>query len=586
MRILLAAICFFISVPMALAQSRAAIEAAADMQLANDFVFAITGGVTGVPGVEAATGASIAAHLLDGDIEAAAKEAQDWVEGAALDKIAGGSASAIMTAMALGEQLGHATHEWAGEARLVSEFKRLGGIRGLQGWPRSYAKALEDGFLGPVLETRIRPVALWLRDRDGGQNSRFSEAYFERLAYQMILGMRDLELGYARFDLQGDARTPEALAAAVEAEKARAVAEALGRRDAILWMQDTMKAEAERQAAERAVQDAKQALKVADEEARTAAQETLRKAEAAEAEAARSAESAQAALNESRQGAVSHVLPPLPLPAADLLTITLERVDRLGADISVLHLKVTNNGDTTIPALHFGLGPQRQPAGGGVAWGSGPVPAALAPRESLPLTVAATGEIGAVIVTLAAMGATVTTAIFPVDHLSMMQEPIPSGEAIALPAVFEGNGEGVHRLEAGGQSASAPSTYAVRLFIDTDGAWEMVTQSRSQYVYVAPTDPPGGVRLLVTPATERETRLSGTVAVDGNSTTTEALTAALRKPVPEANDPRVVADHQIKVSANRIVFTSRTRQVVPTGKFQVVHGFETEIAVDLLTSRK
>lgn len=437
----------------ALAQEMAAIEAAANVQLAGDFVAIMTGGNTALPAVDAATAASIAGYLLQGDLGAATQSAQEWALGAAVEYVAGGSASAILSALSLGERLGWAAHEWLGEGRLLAEYDRLGGINGMAGWPRNYAEALEDGFLGPVFDTRVRPIAVWLRESDGGSASGLSEAYYERLAYQMLLGMRDLDLGYERYGLDGDARTPEALAAAVAVEQARAAAEAIGRREAILWMQEVMQAEADHAAAARDAQAALEALAQAEVDERESAQAALLQAEADEAAAAQRTADARAALakTEVNQAGEGALLPPLAAPTPGLLMIMLERTETLGQDHSLLHLRIANPGTASVPAVRVSVAPLRlPPQGGGVAWGAEPAPVALGPGAAQPVSVFASGEIGAVVVTLAAMGETVATAVFPLDHVSPSPAaPVPSvGEAIDLPAVFEGTGEGVHHMEA------------------------------------------------------------------------------------------------------------------------------------------
>jgi len=553
----------------------------ADIQMVDAFLTVFTGGATGLPGMSEVQQARIASALLEGNVAEAARHARDYLSAQAITRFAGSSAAAFLSAVELGQTLGRATHEWMGEARLQAEFSRLGGLTGLAAWPRSYREALEEEFLGPVLDTRVRPVALWLRDLDGGADAPMSVTFYENRAYHLMVAMRDLELGYRRFGLEGANRTPQALAAALDAELAQAAAEALGRREALVWMNEVMRAEFARREAERETTAARSAAQDADDpDERKAATAVLRAQEAALAAAIQAEAAARTALEvafAAQSGAT--MLPPLPDPRSGIVSVDLIRTEVLGPDMTAFHLRIANTGPAPIPAFRADLSAQRLPPGSGVAWGSeAPLPA-LGPGQVLEMSVVGTGDIGAVILHLAAMGETVATRVFPVAHSVGMPPPAtqalpgPAAGLIALPAEFRGDSLSRTTLSADGLSLTGEMRCSDQLTIDPSGGWTLSSQCSGMVPVIGATDPATGriTSLAHYPVPSVTNAHSGTVQVVEGQVEPARLGASLREMLLSLLPPDNGGfDITVAATPHHLVLTGRAVVASdPSGRLQM-----------------
>jgi len=535
---------------------------AADIQMVDAFLTVFTGGATGLPGMSELQQTQIASALLEGNVIEATRHARDYLTTQAINRFAGSSAAAFLTAVELGQTLGRATHEWMGEARLQAEFDRLGGLTGLAAWPHSYRAAMDEGFLGPVLDTRIRPVALWLRDLDGGTDAPMSVAYYENRAYHLMVAMRDLELGYRRFGLEGADRTPEGLAAALDAELTRAAAEALGQREALIWMNEVMRAEFARRESEREAAAARaEAQAAADSDAAKAAAAALRVQESALA-AATEAESAARAALEVALAAQSDatLLPPLPDPQSGMVSVDLIRTEVLGPDMTAFHIRITNTGPAPIPAFRADLSAQRLPPGSGVAWGSDAPQPMLATGQVLEMMLVGTGDIGAVILHLAAMGETVATGVYPVAHSAPPPPapPAPTAGLIELPAAFRGNSLSQVTLSTSGLSLGGEVRCSSQLDIDHGGRMTLANRCSGMHPVVGTVDPESGqvTSLTLYPFPETTNSHSGTVPVVEGLVEPARLGTALREMFQGIFSVEAL-ELNVETTADRVTLTSR-----------------------------
>lgn len=342
----------------------------ADVALVDQYLTVFTGGAGGFPGMDSAHQAMIFHALCKGDYDLAAQRAWEFVKAKALARVTGGTLGAFLTAVSLGERLGISAHAWAGQGRLASEMERLENLCGLTPWPRSYREALANDFF-MTADAQIRPISLWLRDRAGGAHAPMSYQYYDLLAYQLMLALWDLELGYRRFGLEGEDRTLENLERALREDLRQAAIQARNEHEASRMWAGVMQAvealdEARREATRlrHAEEDAK-----AMEERRRLAEERER-AEQAAAEAAAEAESAlerlerfQEQLPEPDESAIAQggeqgplswtVAPRLDGPERTLFTISLTNL----SDLPLRNLRIR----------HRRLGPAG-PGGTGAAW--------------------------------------------------------------------------------------------------------------------------------------------------------------------------------------------------------------------------
>lgn len=559
----------------------AADRAVAEARLADAFLAVFTGGATGLPGMTQIERAAIAAALLQGDFAAASRGAWDYLSARAITRFAGSSAAAFLTAADLGQVAGRRAHDWAGEGRLQAEFARLGGLNGLQGWPRSYREALEAGFLGPVLDTRIRPVTLWLRDQDGGMRAPMSFEFYERQAYHLLLTMRDLEQGYRDHGLEGADRTPARLQAVIEDDIRRRAAVALGEYEALLWIQNELRESLARDRALAAARLAEAEARAATEaEARRAAEAEARRQAALAEEAARLAAEARAAA-EARlaalplEGTAEAARALLEAPGAGQLALAVTAIERMGADMTLFRLRLTNTGKTPLPALRIEAAPQRAVAGGGVAWSGGGGALTLAAGESADLSLVATGAIGAAVVQVAAPGGIALTRALAVDHAEsvpdLAPEPDPPAPAetglIDLPAVFRGESVGQNGLSVDSVSLTTSMRCDHTLTIEHGGQWAFSGGCSGEHPVVGATDPEAGVVTVLVPYPLPSTQgnVTGSVRVENGQTTAGWLRAGLHETFSTLLPAPYTAEASVIATPESVTIFWRYEMVMQTG---------------------
>ncbi len=418
----------------------------ANTVMVDEFMTVLTAGQAGAPMMDEAAIAMIAADLVQGEGRKAAERARDFLVNKGVELAAGATAAALLTALTLGESLGMAAHEFFGSGRLQALYDNLARDTNAAGWPRSHAEAMKNDFFGSRFDAGVRPVALWLKANGDGQ---MSDRYYESMAYQSLIAMRDFDMGCDRYGLEGADRTPEKLQQAMMDEIGLAAARARGVQRAELFLAEMARKrieadEAARLAAlaeaERIAADAE-----ADADAANAAAQAAQDAAEAEEEARKAAQEAEAAY-EAERAALAELdadaaQPGLDIPAAETVAVELLRSERLGPDMTAFHLQITNVAGTTLRGLVPAVRPERAAPNAGVAWSAGGGPAMLPPGAALPLSFVATGDIGAALFYLTVQGEIAVTRRFDVAHEPTPDDPETTdhdGTWIELPATFKG----------------------------------------------------------------------------------------------------------------------------------------------------